>query len=96
MASAPTKRGARSKWLTRTSTTKDFKIHVNGVEKIVDHEVLTFTEVVDLAFPSCAPDTIFSVSFSHGREPKEGELLEGGSVTVKNNTEFDVDDTGRS
>ena len=55
---------------------KDFKIHVNGVEKIVDHEVLTFTEV--------------------GREPKEGELLEGGSVTVKNNTEFDVDDTGRS
>ena len=75
---------------------KDFKIHVNGTEKVVDHDVLTFTEVVDLAFPSHDPATIFSVTFSHGREPKEGELLDGGSVTIKSNTEFDVDDTGRS
>lgn len=75
---------------------KHFKIHVNGIEKTVDHEVLTFAEVIALAFPSHDPTTIFSVTFSHGREPKEGELLEGGSVTVKNNTEFDVDDTGRS
>jgi hypothetical protein len=75
---------------------KDFKIHVNGTEKTVDHEVLTFAEVVNLAFPSHDPATIFSVTFSHGRDPKEGELLEGGSVTIKNNTEFDVDDTGRS
>lgn len=73
-----------------------FKIHVNGVAKAVDHEVLTFAEVVDLAFPSHDPATIFSVSFSHGRDPKEGELLDGDTVTIKNNTEFDVDDTGRS
>jgi hypothetical protein len=76
--------------------TKPFKIHVNGTEKTVDHEVLTFAEVVDLAFPSHDPLTIFSVTFSHARDPKEGELLAGGSVTIKNNTEFDVDDTGRS
>jgi hypothetical protein len=76
--------------------TKLFKIHVNGTEKTVDHEVLTFAEVVELAFPSHDPLTIFSVTFSHAREPNEGELLEGGSVTIKNNTEFDVDDTGRS
>jgi hypothetical protein len=75
---------------------KTFKIHVNGTEKTVDHDVLTFTEVVDLAFPSHDPLTIFSVTFSHGRDPKEGELLDGRSVTIKNNTEFDVDDTGRS
>jgi hypothetical protein len=75
---------------------KDFKIHVNGIEKTVDHEVLTFAEVVELAFPSHDPATIFSVTFTHGRDPKEGELLAGGSVTIKNNTEFDVDDTGRS
>jgi len=75
---------------------KDFKIFFNGTEKAVDHEVLRFAEVIDLAFPSHDATTIFSVTFSHGRDPKEGELLEGGSVTIKNNTEFDVDDTGRS
>lgn len=75
---------------------KDFKIQVNGTERTVDHDVLTFGEVVGLAFPSHDPATIFSVTFSHGREPQQGELLDGGSVTIKNNTEFDVDDTGRS
>lgn len=75
---------------------KDFKIHVNGIEKTVDHEVVTFSDVVNLAFPSHDPATIFSVTFSHAKEPKEGELVDGGSVTIKNNTEFDVDDTGRS
>jgi hypothetical protein len=75
---------------------KTFKIHVNGTEKTVDHGVLTFAEVVNLAFPAHDPATIFSVTFSHGRDPKDGELLEGETVTIKNNTEFDVDDTGRS
>lgn len=75
---------------------KEFKIHVNGTERTVDHDVVTFAEIVNLAFPSHDPATIFSVTFSHGRDPKEGELVEGGSVTIKNNTEFDVDDTGRS
>ena len=79
-----------------SQATKLFKIHVNGTEKTVDHEVLTFAEIVELAFPSHDPLTIFSVTFSHAREPKEGELLEGGSVTIKSNAEFDVDDTGRS
>jgi hypothetical protein len=75
---------------------KTYKLTVNGVEHTVDHEVLTFDEIVALAFPNADPNTIFSVSFDHAREPKEGELLKGQSVTIKQNTEFDVDDTGRS
>jgi hypothetical protein len=75
---------------------KSYKIMVNGVAHTVDHDVLTFDEVVALAFPTADPNTIFSVSFEHAKEPKEGELLAGQSVTIKQNTEFDVDDTGRS
>jgi hypothetical protein len=75
---------------------KTYKITVNGVEHTADHEVLTFDEVVAFAFPNADPNTIFSVSFDHAKEPKAGELLKGQSVIIKQNTEFDVDDTGRS
>lgn len=75
---------------------KTYRITVNGVAKTVDHEVLTYDEVVRLEFPSPDPNTIYSVSFEKAKEPKEGELLPGQSVTIKENTEFDVDDTGRS
>jgi hypothetical protein len=75
---------------------KTYKIFVNGIEKDVNHDVLTFEEIVVLAEGEPKPLTIYSVTFSHGKDPKEGELVAGQSVTVKNNTEFDVDDTGRS
>lgn len=75
---------------------KTYKIAVNGVEKTVDHDVLTYDEVVRLEFPQPNPTTIYSVTFEKAKEPKEGELLPGQSVEIKENTEFDVDDTGRS
>jgi hypothetical protein len=75
---------------------KTYKIVVNGVPTTVDKEVLSYDEVVGIAFPERDPNTIYSVSFEKAKEPKEGELLAGQSVTIKQNTEFDVDDTGRS
>lgn len=75
---------------------KHYKIHVNGVTETVDKEVLTFDEVVNLAFPQRNPQTIYSVSFEKAKEPKEGDLVAGQSVEIKENTEFDVDDTGKS
>jgi sorbitol-specific phosphotransferase system component IIA len=75
---------------------KQYKIVVNGVPATVGKEVLSFDDVVDIAFPTRDPNTIYSVSFEHAKEPKEGELLPGHSVTIKENTEFDVDDTGKS
>ncbi len=75
---------------------KTYRVVVNGVESTVDHDLLTYDEVVRLGFPSPDPNTIYSVSFEKAREPKEGELLPGQSVEIKENTEFDVDDTGRS
>jgi hypothetical protein len=76
--------------------THTYKIFVSGVEKTVDHDVLTYEEVVRLFVAEPVPGTIYSVSYEHAKEPKEGELVAGQSVTIKQNTEFDVDDTGRS
>lgn len=75
---------------------KTYKIFVNGVEKSVDHEVLTYDELVRLFVAEPVDGTIYTVSFEHAREPKEGDLVAGQSVTIKNNAQFDVDDTGRS
>ena len=75
---------------------KDYQILVNGSHKTVESETLTFDQVVDLAFPDHDPQTIFSVTFEKAKEPREGELLEGQSVVIKDGTEFDVVDTGRS
>ncbi len=75
---------------------KTYKIYVDGVEKTVDHDVLTYDEVVRLFIAQPVEGTIYAVSFEHAKDPHEGELVSGQSVVIKNNTEFDVDDTGRS
>lgn len=75
---------------------RTYRIYVNGVEKSVEQEVLSYEEVVRLFIAQPVEGTIYAVSFEHAKEPKEGELVEGGSVQIKQNTEFDVDDTGRS
>ena len=82
--------------MTNEPDEKTYKIFVNGVERMVDHDVLSYDEVVRLFVAEPAVDTIYAVSFDHAKEPKEGELVAGGLVTIKQNTEFDVDDTGRS
>jgi hypothetical protein len=75
---------------------KTYTITVSGVEKVVDHDVLTYEEVVLLFVNPPVEGTIYAVTYEKAKEPREGELLAGQSVTIKNNTEFDVDDTGRS
>ncbi|WP_298211318.1 multiubiquitin domain-containing protein [Ferrimicrobium sp.] len=75
---------------------KSYKIYVNGVERTVTQETLTYEDVVRLFIAQPVAGTIYAVSFDHAKEPKEGELVAGQSVVIKQNTEFDVDDTGRS
>ncbi len=82
--------------MVKDDKNKTYRIYINGVEKTVDHEVLTYDEVVQLFVTQPVDGTIYAVSFEHAKEPKEGDLVEGDSVTIKQNTEFDVDDTGRS
>lgn len=77
----------------------EINIVVNGKAKKVDHAVLTFDEVVKLAFPTPpAPgDIVYLVTFHNADQaPKDGELVAGQSVKVRNGTQFDVKHSFRS
>lgn len=73
-----------------------YEIFINGERKVVDKALLTYEEVVYLAFPSHDPQNIYSVSFERAEEPREGELVAGQEVQIKNGTQFDVTLTGKS
>jgi hypothetical protein len=77
----------------------EFKIIVNGQPKDVRQEVLTYADVVHLAYPTPPTGTNpdFAVTFKHAASsPRHGDLAQGGRVTVKNGTIFDVTPVNRS
>ncbi|MET4424252.1 multiubiquitin domain-containing protein [Bradyrhizobium sp. RT3a] len=79
---------------------KEINIIVNGTEHPVPKkDILTFDELTQIAFPGhpTDPNMVFSVTFDKAAStPHHGSLMEGGSVTVKNGTIFDVTQTNRS
>ncbi|WP_435125953.1 multiubiquitin domain-containing protein [Micromonospora tulbaghiae] len=75
-----------------------YTIIVNTRQKAVDDRELTFAQVVALAFPG-AHDTevVFTVTYHRAVAPqRDGNLSEGGTVTIKDGTAFDVTRTRRS
>lgn len=79
------------------SREKEFVIVINGTEHEVAGEVITYDNVVTLAFPSQPVTPEYAVTFEHAQHPKKGTLASGGSVTVKKHgTIFDVTPTNRS
>lgn len=79
--------------------TKVFHIIINTRPKDVTKEVLTFDDIIKLAFPT--PDginnPIFTVAFKNAdQEPSSGTLVSGESVKIKNGTNFSVTRTGQS
>lgn len=81
---------------------KAFSIIVNGTEKKVAEETLTFDQVVGLAFPNPPPPppghvVVYTITFKNaGGDKKEGTLVEGGTLTVKNGTSINVTRTTKS
>jgi hypothetical protein len=79
---------------------KQTTIIVNGTEHSVPSDVVTFDQVVEIAFPGhpANPDIVFSVTFEKAdSKPHQGTLATGGKVTVKKHgTVFDVTQTNRS
>lgn len=79
---------------------KEYKIIVNGTEHTITTQVVTFDEIVNLAFPGhpTGPDIVFSMTFEHAEsKPHQSTLAPGGEVTVKERgTIFDVTQTNRS
>jgi hypothetical protein len=76
---------------------KVFHIVVNGRHREVVEGKLTYQEVVKLAFPEDQPDPnlIYTVAYAdpHG---KDGTLVDGQEVHVKEGMVFNVSKTNRS
>lgn len=80
------------------SAPRYYNIVVNGTKKTVDGDRLTFEQTVSLAFP--APPTgeniVFTVAYRRGEANKQGTLLPGQSVKLKEGMIFNVTATDKS
>jgi hypothetical protein len=78
---------------------KTVTIIVNGRAHELPKEEMSFAEIVDIAFPDQVQggNIVFTVTYTRGRGDKpEGELVEGGSVKVKDKMVFNVVRTDKS
>jgi hypothetical protein len=78
---------------------KEYDIVINGELAVVPHEVVSYTEVVAIAYPEQPdPNTTYTVTFRKAQGPRhEGVLVEGQTVTVKHKgTVFNVTPTNKS
>jgi hypothetical protein len=78
---------------------KGYEIFVNTQPRVVLKRLLTFDEIVDLAFNPrpAGTDPEFTVSFRNAAGRRhQGTLAPGHAVKVKNGTIFDVTPTNRS
>lgn len=71
-------------------------IIVNGREKEVNEKELTFADLVSLSGLPTGPTIIFTVTFRRGEGNKEGSLVEGESVKIKDGMIFNVTSTDKS
>ena len=82
------------------TVTPSFGVIVNGQEKPVGSRTVTYDEIVRLAFPDKVgnADITFVVLFRRAKQqPKEGSLVDGGTVEIKKEgTIFNVTFTNRS
>ena len=79
--------------------TRVFTVIVNGREHKVTEQVLSFADVVKLAFPNppTGENIVFTVTYRNADSDKrEGTLIEGGTVKIKNGTIFNVTATDKS
>jgi hypothetical protein len=77
----------------------EYTIVVNGERAVVPNEIVSYAEVVTIAYPvQPGPDTTYTVTFRNAKGPRhEGILVEGETVEVKKEgTSFDVVPTGKS
>ena len=78
---------------------KMFLITVNGRQRQVERDELSFDELVDIAFddPARGPQIVFTITFREagGRIP-EGELDEGQRLKVRDGTIINVARTDQS
>jgi hypothetical protein len=77
---------------------KRFEIIINAQRKTWNEESISYSQVVDLAFPPPHTSTeMFTVQYNKGpKENPQGTLPPGQSVQVKNEMIFNVTRTDKS
>ena len=78
---------------------KTFSITVNGRQREVEREELSFDELVELAFddPARGPQIVFTITFREaGGRIVEGELDEAQRLKVRDGTIINVTRTDQS
>ena len=78
---------------------KEVRIIVNTREKVWGKEKISYEEVVVLAFGSYStdPNVVYTVTYSKGEAPhKEGSMVKGDNIKVKNGMIFNVTQTNKS
>ena len=91
-------RPGREKFFSKKKVV-EFRIIVNAREKVWHESLISFEQVVALAFGSYDdnPNKGYTVTYSRGCEPKpEGTLVKGAVICVKNKMVFDVTATDKS
>lgn len=75
-----------------------YKIFVNSRPKTVAGRLVTFEQIVQLAFPGSHEANVeFSMTYRHAASrPPAGELGTGGTIEIKNGTTFNVTRTVQS
>lgn len=81
-----------------TGQHETIRIIVNGEPKTVISPVVSYTEVTTLAYPTPPqPNTIYTVTYRNAVSPREGSLVDGQSVEVREEgTIFNVRPSGKS
>ena len=85
--------------MTGNDADKQIDIIVNGTPHPVPGDVVSFDQVVDIAYPDGGrgPLITYTVNFYNGAgRPSEGKLIEGQEAKVKDGTVFNVTRTDRS
>jgi Multiubiquitin len=76
------------------SESHETNIIVNARPKKWSKDVISFDEVVALAFNPVPPNAFFTVMYRHGNTG--GSLVAGKSIPIENGMKFDVTETGQS
>lgn len=87
------------RFFTKLLPQREIQIVVNGRRKTVVSRGVSYEQVVAIAFPDgpIGENVTYSVVYSKAVAPKtEGTLAQGGQVTVKDGTRFNVTSTDKS
>jgi hypothetical protein len=78
---------------------KTFTIIVNGRKKEVATKELSYVDIVNLAYdnnPPTGPNIVITVTFKKGEGDKQGTLLPGDTIKIKDGMIFNVTATDKS